>query len=285
MDSDNFQLFNGHDCMIINENNISIGKGCFIFNIKNVKKNIQDVLIDVTTEIKTTNSNKRYEIKIQNLYTKLKDGEDYFEELKIDKMVWKNDDNRLIGELSEEVISKSNIEQITSEDYEVFKNLSFACNWSDIRIPAEGVGKTKPDAFEDLVQDLLLESFDIENYSRIGKGADRGRDGQFEKNISGWLPKVTINTKWIVQCKYSENYNNLDQNEIFNELVKVLIHKIDYYMIVTNRKLTQDFKDWFYSEGVQNHCNFPFKKILIQKEQLESILSQEKFSNIRNKYF
>lgn len=170
----------------------------------------------------------------------------------------------------------------------MLSNTPYEFDWSKLIVPA-GCSGTKPsDAFEDLINEIIHLSFKgLVNYERSGPGVDRGRDGEFEIDMAAWLPKANATTKWILQCKYSVNINtSLRIDEIYSEMIKVLMHKPDYYLLVTNRKITQDFKDWFNSDLMKNTTYFiPYKKILIQREELESLLSQPQYLHLKAKYF
>lgn len=75
-----------------------------------------------------------------------------------------------------------------------------------------------------------------------------------------------------------------EDNEII--LVKVIMHKPDHYLLITNRKITSDFSDWIDNQVFSNTDYFiPFKVHLIQKEQLEVILSTPQYRIIMQKYF
>ncbi|ALS09933.1 hypothetical protein ABE82_26320 (plasmid) [Paenibacillus peoriae] len=177
------------------------------------------------------------------------------------------------------------VNSITKSEYKKLSNTNYDFDWSRLNIPDGCSGSKQADAFEDMVNDMLLRMAP-ENYSRIGIGVDRARDSQFEINMTSWLPKINAPTKWILQCKYSVNQRNLGINEIYKEMIKVLMHKPDYYLLVTNRKLTNDFHDWIKSDLMSTTNYFiPFKAILIQREELESLLLEPEFLDLKNKYF
>ncbi|HEE9033890.1 TPA: hypothetical protein R2I11_004201 [Bacillus cereus] len=176
--------------------------------------------------------------------------------------------------------------EVNEQEYETFKKrIVFNFDWPNIIVQPSGVGQTKSDSFEDLCIEMISK-WQVLNLDRIGKGVDRARDGSFIVNMDSWIPIVNKPTKWVLQCKYSEQNSKLEIDEIYSEMVKVLMHQPDYYLLMTNRKITSDFIDWFNSETINSSPYFiPFKKILIQKEQIEAELSKPEFLEIRMKYF
>ncbi|BAH44558.1 hypothetical protein BBR47_35810 [Brevibacillus brevis NBRC 100599] len=202
--------------------------------------------------------------------------------LKIDDVSWDVFGGHLTAQVPKDTLS---VVPITEEDFEALSRAVFDFDWSKLIVPAECSGTKQSDAFEDLVSELL-QTMAIDNFTRIGTGVDRGRDGQFQINMASWIHSVNVSTNWVLQCKYSMNRSNLSIDEIYSEMIKVLMHKPDYYLLVTNRKLTSDFVDWFQSDLMQDtNYYIPFKKVLIQREELEGMLSLPQYLWLKKKYF
>lgn len=194
-------------------------------------------------------------------------------------------ENQLISEIK---TSDTAIKIVPETAYSEFLNEKNQIDWKKIRLSPELSGKdtsSEADAFEAMCQEIV-EKWGAKDFERIGKGADRGRDGTFKISADSWIPIITdyANT-WILQCKYSREYSNLQIDEVYKEVVKVIMHKPDYYLIMTNRKITSDFLDWF-KQSLQNSNNYiPFKCILIDRQQIEFILEQPDMIRIKKKYF
>ncbi|MFC5591261.1 hypothetical protein ACFPRA_20470 [Sporosarcina soli] len=204
--------------------------------------------------------------------------------LEVNMIDLKSSDGRLKGnaELNNIIISLT-----TLEDYEEFRIYTQSINWEEIKLPGEFAGKDKVDeagAFEALCLDIINE-WGGQNLEIIGKGADRARDGCFNIAAYSWIPIITdYSNKWVLQCKYSKGYENLQISEIYDEITKVLMHKPDYFLLMTNRKITSDFLDWF-NTLKDTKYHIPFKCILINKTQIEQVLAEPKMSHIKRKYF
>lgn len=173
---------------------------------------------------------------------------------------WENKNGFLESRVSLQALG---IRTISEEEYMEISSMTYEFDWSKLIIPTGCSGTGQADAFEDLINEIILsESNGVVNYGRIGTGVDRARDGQFEIDMASWLPKVNATTRWILQCKYSVDKNtSLKIDEIYSEMIKVLMHKPDYYLLVTNRKITSDFIDWFQSDLMSNtNYYIPYKK-------------------------
>lgn len=184
--------------------------------------------------------------------------------------------------------SSLSITEVTKKEYEDFKEDIQSLDWTRIAIPPSYTGKdklTEADAFELMCQEIVSD-WGAKNFRQIGKGPDRARDGIFEIEADSWIPITTnYSNLWILQCKYSQNYANLTESEIYSEITKVLMHKPDYYLLMTNRKITSDFSDWFDSVFRGNKYHIPFKSVLIGQKQLEQILAMPAMQTIRQRYF
>ncbi|OKL36682.1 hypothetical protein [Domibacillus mangrovi] len=183
--------------------------------------------------------------------------------------------------------SVSVITKVDKTAYDDFHKKLEALDWPNILIPpgCKGGDKaTQADAFESMCQEIVLK-WGAKNFGAIGKGTDRGRDATFLIEAHSWIPISTnYSNSWVLQCKYSNNYSNLSTKDIYEELVKVLMHKPDYFLLMTNRKVTNDFNDWLESlNGLDYYI--PFKVVFIGKEELEEILSMPTMLSIREKYF
>lgn len=194
-------------------------------------------------------------------------------------------DDYLVGEIK---LSNISIDVVTELEYEEFLKKKNEIDWKRIKIPANLSGKdnfTEADAFEAMCQEIV-EKWGAKDFERIGKGADRGRDGTFKISADSWIPIITgYSNNWILQCKYSKDYSNLQIDEIYKEVVKVIMHKPDYYLLMTNRKVTSDLIDWFKETLQNNKYYIPFKCILIDRQQIESVLENPEMSRIKKKYF
>lgn len=82
----------------------------------------------------------------------------------------------------------------------------------------------------------------------------------------------------ILQCKYSESVKtDIQQREIYDELVKVKQHNPRHFVLVTNRNIKPNFEDWFKA------VDFPFTKTLVPRDVLESLIKSN--PEIWSKYF
>lgn len=284
--------FKGHPCYIYDTKSNFLTKGNFYIESGNIFLNESSDLIGYQS--------KRDNIILKNLNDSISDGYyivhimiKYADEDQYFKLTCKEANfSNLYGNLkSTEIVEMSNldnhfkIEEATKAEYESFENQSLNFDWANIIIPPNCSGDSQADAFEDLAQDLL-NHLKVQNYERISKGRDNGRDGEFEMDLAGWLPRVSAPTKWIVQCKYSKNKNNLTQSDIHTEMINILKYKPDFYLLITNRNLTEGFKDWFKNiNGISNPDHIPIKRVLLQREDIEGILSEGKYQSIRKKYF
>jgi hypothetical protein len=176
------------------------------------------------------------------------------------------------------------IDEVKKDEFEQFTKTQYKFDWSNIKTTNSTTGTEKEDAFEDLCIELL-NTWKVKDLNRIGKGVDRGRDATCSfKDCK--IPLIEATSFWVVQCKYSVSYKALEIQEIYKEMVKVIMHKPDHYLLITNRKITSDFSDWINNQVFSNTDYFiPFKVHLIQKEQLEAILSTPQYRSIMQKYF
>ena len=178
------------------------------------------------------------------------------------------------------------IEDSNESEYEIFRKKVYVYEWENIIIPQDCSGKDSYDAFEDLCL-KLIESWGGKSIIKTGKGPDSGRDGQFLVEMDSWIPIITgYSTRWILQCKYSKEAKNLQKEEIYRDMVKALEFQPDYFLLMTNRNFTDQFETWFNSDLMKEpNYYIPFKKIIIQRELLESELSQPQHESLRKKYF
>ena len=90
-----------------------------------------------------------------------------------------------------------------------------------------------------------------------------------------------------MQCKYSENINtNLQNSEIWKEIVTVIQHYPNHYIVFTNRNITPSFKDWWDRIAcIDGRRNFliPFSIHMVGREDIEKLLNM--WHDIREKYF
>ncbi len=278
--------FNGETCYIYDTNRKLLSEGTLT---KGNAKSFSDIMnnsinFQVTEQdsIKVSVKNLVYPLNSnQYIVTSTIEQEGHFYLLEIN-CYWESYGTLVAKNIEVEHCSFS---EISKQEYDTIKKRTvYNFDWSNIIIEPGG-GKTKADAFEDLCIEMISK-WQVLNLDRIGKGVDRGRDGTFIVNMDSWIPIVNKPTKWVLQCKYSESYAKLEIDEIYSEMVKVLMHEPDYYLLMTNRKITSDFLDWFNSKTISDSPYFiPYKKILIQREQLESELSKPEFLEIRMKYF
>ncbi|MDR6717404.1 hypothetical protein [Paenibacillus sp. 2003] len=279
----------GEKCFIYNQEGLTLlGQGTFSYVRPTVPSMMQGLPVPIHSF-----KDETYLMKIKQITNELTDAlyivkvlckyDDKFFALELKDIRWINKAGNLETQISTERILLTEIDE---EDYSKISNDRYEFNWSELIVPDDCSGAKQSDAFEDLINTLILHA-QTENFSRIGVGVDRARDGQFEINMTSWLPKTNVSTKWILQCKYSVNKNtSLTIEEIYTEMIKVLMHQPDYYLVVTNRKITSDFLDWFNSDLMQGTNYFiPFKKVLIQREEIEAMLSTPGNLPLKKKYF
>lgn len=162
-------------------------------------------------------------------------------------------------------------------------------DWRNIIIPPDIITKGEPkkyDAFEALCHEILVE-WKVKNIQTFAKGTDDGRDGVFLVEADSWIPTVTdcVN-KWVLQCKYSDSLEkNIQPSEIYDEIIKVIKHKPDYYLLMTNRNVTGNFQSWFDDVFNREDSYIPLKGVLIGKKGMEDILNRDEMRRIRKKYF
>lgn len=152
-------------------------------------------------------------------------------------------------------------------------------DWSKIK--AGGcTGGSKGNAFEELCRELLRQKDHRGyycNFSFFPPGPDRGRDGSYEL-CEEPFPTVKSMVTCILQCKYSESVKtDIQQREIYDELVKVKQHNPRHFVLVTNRNIKPNFEDWFKA------VDFPFTKTLVPRDVLESLIKSN--PEIWSKYF
>ncbi|MED4695812.1 hypothetical protein [Peribacillus frigoritolerans] len=166
---------------------------------------------------------------------------------------------------------------INKEQYDASTIIRRPIDWSNINIPIGG--STNDYAFEELCRDIILKDNKYSNFIFLSQGPDRGRDGNYEL-IESPFPKSTTVRKCLLQCKYSNNISsNITQNEIHTELVKVIQHNPDYYILATNRNTTQNFTDWLYA--IQSE--YRFKIVLVHRQTIENLVWNN--TNTWSKYF
>ncbi|CAM3803683.1 hypothetical protein ABER99_21335 [Paenibacillus glucanolyticus] len=286
---------NGERCYIYQSSGSKLlAHGSFVFRQgSSFRKNIEQYAMVASSHLQKDTNECRLALK--QITKELKDGiykvivltqydDNKYALLEIEGINWENKRGYLETKVPIPTLS---IQPITKDEYIEISKTTYEFDWSKLNVPPGCSGTKQSDAFEDLINELILHSKDIVNYARIGTGVDRARDGQFEINMASWLPKVNASTRWILQCKYSVDKNtSLAIDEIYSEMIKVLMHKPDYYLLVTNRKITSDFLDWFNSDlMLETNYFIPYKKILIQREELEELLVQPEYIHLRKKFF
>lgn len=284
---------NGADCLVYSNDGkykgnflcvIQIEKSQNIENLMNntlgnirkvtvVIKNVRESLANCKLTIFNNIEGEFYAFKNYEVKTEGYNGED----------AWFND-------YEENITSK--IEKITREEYEQLKTKGILnVEWNKIKtlICDEIVSKDK--AFEYLCVDLInkIKVTKEGNFHPRG-GTDAGRD-----YIWKWSAIENINIDfldlpddiWIMQCKYSQNpKEKLTQTEVWNEIVKVIQHNPNHYIIFTNRNITTAFKDWWdrVSELDSRKSNFiPFSLHMVGREDIEKLLNL--WHDIKEKYF
>lgn len=166
--------------------------------------------------------------------------------------------------------------QIVEEEYHFINAGWMVINWSSIKIPQGGT--THDYAFEELCREILLKNNKYTDFEFISQGPDRGRDGKYELDEEPF-PRGHSKVKCILQCKYSNQITqNMNKREIHEELVKVAQHNPRYYVLATNRNMTQDFPDWLNALP-----GFQFEKVLVSRQTLEAIVKSH--PDLWMKYF
>lgn len=286
---EDIQKFSGENCKLYNEKGEFLTKGQlkiqvpFQITLENYQmfSPIKKVEKKITITIK--NMKKDIPDGIFNLHSILKEKNSFLEvKLKNIELIQEND--TLVQAVD---IFRPTFNTVNELDYETFNKTFKVLDWTRIEIPHGVKGKdtaTQADAFESMCQEIV-QKLGAKNLGAIGKGTDRGRDGTFLIDANSWIPITTnYSNSWILQCKYSKNYSNLSETDVYKEIVKVLMHKPDYFLIMTNRKVTSDFNDWLKSiNEIEYHI--PFKVVIIGREGLEEILSMPTMESIRDKYF
>lgn len=276
--------YNGKNIAIYDEDNLFCCKGTLFLDLYNYIK-----------EISQGNSTALIKVTIENLDADMSDGNFTLksvmeiENVYIEKEIRASNLRLVNGSLLTNIaLSDISITEVTEHEYEEFQKIKNEIDWKKINIPGNLSGKdncTEADAFEAMCQEIV-EKWGAKDFERIGKGADRGRDGTFKISADSWIPIITgYSNTWILQCKYSKDYSNLQIDEIYKEIVKVIMHKPDYYLLMTNRKVTNDLIDWFKETLQNNKYYIPFKCILIDRQQIESVLENPEMSRIKKKYF
>lgn len=160
------------------------------------------------------------------------------------------------------------IDSIDQATYDEFVSPRRPIVWPTIRSDS---GRSQDYAFELLCRDILLAHNEngvskYHNFDFLPPGPDGGRDGQYELTEEPF-PRNIIASKCLLQCKYSENISRqLTKTEVHDELVKALQFDPDYFILATNRNITQGVLDWYRSD-LSNA--FPFKRILVNREEIE----------------
>lgn len=276
--------FNGKYIAVYDEDDVFYCKGTVLLDLFNYAREMyqgnSDGLIKVT--VKDLDADRTEGNYILKSVLKI---EDTYIEKTISASAFQLLEDVLTSEIR---LSDISIAMVTESEYDDFQMKKNQIDWKKIKLPDNLAGKdtvSEADAFEAMCQEII-EKWGAKDFERIGKGADRGRDGAFKISADSWIPIITgyANT-WILQCKYSKEYSNLQIEEVYKEVVKVIMHKPDYYLLMTNRKVTSDFLDWF-KQSLQNNIYYiPFKCILIDRQQIESILEHPDMSRIKKKYF
>ncbi|MGG6447693.1 hypothetical protein [Pseudobacillus badius] len=282
------QKFSGEPCKLYNEKGELVSKGQikitipFLSTMREYQmhspmKDDNEIVLTVNKLYKQINGGK-YTIK-----SVIEDDDSYLE-VEVKDLALEKVSDRLTQKIGPSVPV---ITKVDKSDYHNFHKELATLDWTNILIPPGCKGKdkaTQADSFESMCQEIVLK-WGAKNFGAIGKGADRGRDGTFLIEAHSWIPISTnYSNLWILQCKYSKNYANLSSTDVYEELVKVLMHRPDYFLIMTNRKVTSDFNDWLKSLNDLNY-HIPFKVVFIGKEELEEILSLPTMLEIREKYF
>ncbi|KUO96187.1 hypothetical protein [Ferroacidibacillus organovorans] len=164
--------------------------------------------------------------------------------------------------------------------YNQVKHPQIVIDWSKIKM--QPGNSSQGQAFEELCRDVVLKNLDLfSNHIFLPEGTDGGRDGVYEAKLS-IFPTRSITMKCIMQCKYSVNpETKITRTEIYDEMLKVMVHKPDYYVLVTNRKAISSFVDWF--DKVRENKHLPFIPVLVLRTTLEAFISNH--IDIWHKYF
>lgn len=283
------RFFNGEKCHII-LGDVLKAEGIFTASDPNegTFNQVKDRIFqkDCTEEnetiiIKIKNIDRTLEEKNYSVVAMMKNDDDRYYKVCINNIDWQVNGTIIYKNVNPNDID---IEESNCEEFEEFTKIKYQFDWANIKVINSTTGSEKEDAFEDLCIDLL-NTWKVKDLKRIGKGVDRGRDATCYFNDCK-IPVLDSTSFWVVQCKYSVSYKALEIHEIYKEMVKVMMHKPDHYLLITNRKITSDFLDWINNEVFTNTDYFiPFKVHLIQKEQLEAILSRPEYRSISQKYF
>ncbi|MCM3317321.1 restriction endonuclease [Rummeliibacillus stabekisii] len=281
--SEHLDKFIGEPIKIYNSSDDFIGKGKFIISFLEIIAKPFSECSEITITV------KELDVKLNNDNYKLssivKVSDNEFICLNINLVLLNIESGNLKGSVH---FTEFLITETDKQSYDEFSEYTRKLNWPEIKLPEEYAGKDRIDeagAFEALCLDIISH-WGGQNIEIIGKGQDRGRDGEFKIAAYSWIPILTdYSNSWILQCKYSKGYENLNISEIYEEVAKVIMHKPDYYLLMTNRKITNDFKDWFEKALQDNKYHIPFKCILINKTQIEQILAEPEMSYIKHKYF
>lgn len=278
-----FGFFNGESVKIHNGEDALIGKGQLLISYFSFEASQYRMSGDPKLDISIKELDGKFDEGNYKLTSLVKIEEKYYK-LEVSTIDLVYSDGKLIGKIEFENII---IALVAQEDYVQFRAYTQSINWKEIKLPEEFAGKDKIDeagSFEALCLDIIKE-WGGQNLEIIGKGADRARDGCFNIAAYSWIPIITdYSNKWILQCKYSKDYSNLQISEIYDEITKVLMHKPDYFLLMTNRKISSDFIDWF-NELKETKYHIPFKCILINKTQIEQVLAEPRMSHLKRKYF
>ena len=237
--------------------------------VKNIRKSLSNCKLTIFNNIKGEfYALKNYEVKTEGI----------------------NDEDAWFIDEEENIISK--IKKITKEDYEQLKTTGILnIEWDKIKTLINGDNVSKDKAFEYLCTDLIntIKPVKEGNFHPRG-GTDAGRD-----YIWKWSaidnPNIDFldlpNETWIMQCKYSENpKQKLIRTEVWDEIVKVIQHNPNHYIIFTNRNITAQFKDWWDEVSrldSRENKFIPFSLHLVGREDIERLLNL--YHEIKEKYF
>lgn len=279
-----FNLFNVESIKVYSIEDELIGKGTLVISYFDMDAKQYKLMESTELDIKIKELDAKFEDDEYKICSIVNSDENYYK-LEVSSAKLENDNGKLKGKLHFDNIT---ITLSDKESYIEFVAYTQKINWKDISLPEGYAGKDKVDeagAFEALCLDIV-KHWGGKNLEIIGKGPDRARDGAFKVTAYSWIPILTdYSNDWILQCKYSKEYNNLQISEVYDEVTKVLMHKPDYFLLMTNRKISSDFNDWFEAALKENKYHIPFKCILINKTQLEQILAEPEMSYIKRKYF
>lgn len=289
---DHVKPFMGEHCNIYDNEDALQGKGIFIFDfdLKNQScgkasgnliskmslelqvtiKNIEGNLLTAVTEFKI----QAVQHPTEEVYLRLEFSARW-------EHSGSNGSKSLIGTVN---LNEIDIATIDEADYQRFGDTVPTIDWSNINTMYPGAtGKEKEDAFEDLCC-ALIQQCEVENFKRTGKGPDGGKDAEFELRETK-IQGMSFSTKWILQCKYSEHYSNLNKDEIYKEMVKVLQHRPDHLLIMTNRKQSVSFANWIESSLFETPYYIPFHVHIIGKDILDKELFKPQNKAMKDKFF